>query len=711
MDATSSLAPRFPRYYKPRPDAVSVEVAGCIEVKFGSGFEVKDLTTAFDSGVISISNIPVEIPSFEIQRALAPFGCAKFTAREVIDVLTSRQTVTAAFPTMEQALQTIAALHGAHLWENTITVKLLTIRSEQAAHNLSEAQVRLTWDQPGRVGYAGYETKEQAQAVVARVQGTVLRSAIVEAEMYEGLPTIGLANVRFWLPPTATEKDMQRFGQCEGIMMDRPNYLSLGDTAVKLRTTLEEFGQLERFQVLPPPYKNHKIRAWATYTTAESAKSATRSLDRIKRRWLGLAPLTAEYVPSLEYSISPEQFRMARTDIDHLVQACRDSGGLSNVNIFFTPTPVIKLSAQDMKTLGSLKRAFESALHGQTVKVDGEIAWDDHFTSRSGREAVQAFERLYPGVSIRVDALRRKIIVHGPPMCRRNAAADIAATVLRQREYQTTAIPLPGNPVAFLVSAELDNLVNELGRNNVVLNLQKRVLAVCGGPQAVEAAQLAILRATHQYPAQRHFEVAECPACCNDVSAPVALECGHTWCKRCLVKYLASATSDPIFPLVCFGNDGACDHPIPVSLARELLSADQFEALARASFLAYIHARPDQFHHCPTPDCEQVYRTVPPNTVLQCPSCFNRICGKCNKESHDGEPCNDAQEELFQEWTAAHDVKNCPGCKVPIERSAGCNHMTCVRCQTHICWVCLQTFPRGEGIYDHMRAEHGGIGL
>ncbi|KZP18600.1 hypothetical protein FIBSPDRAFT_1027453 [Athelia psychrophila] len=35
-----------------------------------------------------------------------------------------------------------------------------------------------------------------------------------------------------------------------------------------------------------------------------------------------------------------------------------------------------------------------------------------------------------------------------------------------------------------------------------------------------------------------------------------------------------------------------------------------------------------------------------------------------------------------------HDVKACPGCKACIERIAGCNHMACTRCQTHMCWEC-----------------------
>ncbi|KAM0750960.1 hypothetical protein T439DRAFT_326001 [Meredithblackwellia eburnea MCA 4105] len=30
----------------------------------------------------------------------------------------------------------------------------------------------------------------------------------------------------------------------------------------------------------------------------------------------------------------------------------------------------------------------------------------------------------------------------------------------------------------------------------------------------------------------------------------------------------------------------------------------------------------------------------------------------------------------------------CPGCQVPVEKSMGCNHMTCARCSTHFCFRC-----------------------
>lgn len=55
----------------------------------------------------------------------------------------------------------------------------------------------------------------------------------------------------------------------------------------------------------------------------------------------------------------------------------------------------------------------------------------------------------------------------------------------------------------------------------------------------------------------------------------------------------------------------------------------------------------------------------------------------------------------------------CGGCKcgTMIEKTFGCNHMTCLACGIHICWVCMKTFSDGAPVYDHMRREHGGIGL
>lgn len=55
-------------------------------------------------------------------------------------------------------------------------------------------------------------------------------------------------------------------------------------------------------------------------------------------------------------------------------------------------------------------------------------------------------------------------------------------------------------------------------------------------------------------------------------------------------------------------------------------------------------------------------------------------------------------------------IKECPGCKIPTQKTFGCDHMSCsVRgCGTHWCWNCGVAFDARE-IYEHMNRDHGGM--
>jgi len=47
--------------------------------------------------------------------------------------------------------------------------------------------------------------------------------------------------------------------------------------------------------------------------------------------------------------------------------------------------------------------------------------------------------------------------------------------------------------------------------------------------------------------------------------------------------------------------------------------------------------------------------------------------------------------------------KNCPKCKVPIEKNSGCMHMTCYSCRYDFCWLCMGDYKKHQ--------EETGIGL
>lgn len=53
----------------------------------------------------------------------------------------------------------------------------------------------------------------------------------------------------------------------------------------------------------------------------------------------------------------------------------------------------------------------------------------------------------------------------------------------------------------------------------------------------------------------------------------------------------------------------------------------------------------------------------------------------------------EAQEnQANTEWKQTN-TKQCPHCKVAIEKNNGCNHMTCNQCRHEFCWICLERYP------------------
>lgn len=54
-------------------------------------------------------------------------------------------------------------------------------------------------------------------------------------------------------------------------------------------------------------------------------------------------------------------------------------------------------------------------------------------------------------------------------------------------------------------------------------------------------------------------------------------------------------------------------------------------------------------------------------------------------------------------------IKKCPNCGEGIQKNEGCQHMTCLKCNSHICWNCLKFFKTSKECYDHLAKQCGGI--
>jgi hypothetical protein len=79
---------------------------------------------------------------------------------------------------------------------------------------------------------------------------------------------------------------------------------------------------------------------------------------------------------------------------------------------------------------------------------------------------------------------------------------------------------------------------------------------------------------------------------------------------------------------------------------------------------------------------------------IKCNFCkIAEFCLKCHLSSHAGD-C-EAPDEAIQEYILKN-TRQCPGCRINIEKSEGCNHMHCTQCNTDFCWLCGVRYDRNE---------------
>lgn len=699
---------------------IPVTVADHITVKLRSGFDIQDVITGFETRWVHLEDVSPHVKESQLRSLLEAYQVDELCIPDGKSA--KRLTVKVQFSTAAQAMEASIALHGRHFQGRKLTAKLPLNTTARGSTVLRDTAVRITWNAPQRVGYAGYVTLDEAKAAIALATGFVMKDNIVTAVLYEGLPAVGVYSVMFsHLPPDAERKDLEQFGNAESILLERPNYESLDSARHAVLRTLRSCGNLSNFDLVLPIW-NGTVLGWATFETHADASNARDHLDGQRPRAIGgKTYISARHVQSLNFSLPLSKFKMLEGDITRLRWAWRTrfNHDVTLVDRLTSPDgPVhIRISAENVSNLGIAKAEFEQLQRGEVVTLQKKPIWDRFFSQLSGQLFLREVESRYPGIGLRTQM--GKILLLGPIEQRQLARRDIMTRFQELQARQFWRIPLSGKVVGPFVGTNLVTLQKTLGPENCYVHhlsdSDQRNLIVRGNEQAYRIACEAVEKVQSRHtdtsmPSPRSV----CPVCFTEASVPTILTCGHTWCTSCLESYLVSAVENKSFPLTCLGDDASCTERISIILAKKILSGEDFASLCDASFWSYVHARGDQFHHCPTPDCAQVYRAVSGSVILQCPSCLVRICSGCHAEAHDGLTCEErdqAEDKLYHEWAATHDVKNCPGCKTPIERSEGCNHMTCIKCQTHICWECLATFPKGDGIYEHMRQKHGGIGL
>ncbi|XP_063166560.1 E3 ubiquitin-protein ligase RNF217 [Candoia aspera] len=106
--------------------------------------------------------------------------------------------------------------------------------------------------------------------------------------------------------------------------------------------------------------------------------------------------------------------------------------------------------------------------------------------------------------------------------------------------------------------------------------------------------------------------------------------------------------------------------------------------------------------HIPTPTkTENKYK-------IQCPTCQFVWCFKCHSPWHEGVNCKEFKkgDKLLRHWAneiehGQRNAQKCPKCKIHIQRTGGCDHMTCSQCNTNFCYRCGERYRQLRFFGDH----------
>ena len=664
-----------------------------------------------------MGNLPENISDNLLSKLLSPFG-------EVLEIRrplnsTSPLTVKIHFANPRDAYCAFTSLHGTTKFGCQLDLRM-GLDLDNKGTLIKDSGIRIDWDAPHRTWYAGFASQGLAEQALRVMQNTPYGDFLPTGSLHTTLPSVGVATVKMkFLPLDVDEQGLNIYGRLQGLMSERPSYqgYTVQDTIDGVRNLLTRFQtRMLDFEVRPPPYKEAKMRAWAYFLTPADAKAAAENLHGRKPQFTGYNRIHARHIKTITFQVSVVKFRRVAMSIHSLAESIRNQNARNSLSVFDKNSHFcLKLCGEDLKLLGHLKAEVEKILNGETVLKDGKTAWDDFFKRNAGIVFLQDLERAHTGVSTETDPTRRKIRLFGVAEKRLIVREKILEKIEHLRLQKSCFIPLEGPLLAAFVSGELASLREKLGSEHVILDFGGHALRLRGDEKAFNVARDAVELVRKKYKIRRNRQAiaVECPVCLDEVSSPIKMTCGHSWCRTCFQNYLTAASEQKLFPLTCLGNEGKCTERISLYAAKEVLSAADFDALVSAAFDTYVQTHPEELHYCPTPDCLQVFRPAPEGILLQCPSCLVRICPTCKADAHDGLTCTELKDgdNLFKEWADQRDVKRCPGCHIAIEKDEGCNHMKCTVCQTHICWMCMKTFPGGDGIYGHMRSEHGSFGL
>ncbi|KAF8381656.1 hypothetical protein PRIPAC_70798 [Pristionchus pacificus] len=176
-------------------------------------------------------------------------------------------------------------------------------------------------------------------------------------------------------------------------------------------------------------------------------------------------------------------------------------------------------------------------------------------------------------------------------------------------------------------------------------------------------------------------------------SGPFSLDCTHHFCVNCWLRQAQVCIDMGWDEVDCM--DPQCSSILSKTSARRLFSEESYAFFVSSTQEARF--RKGKGRRCPLCRWTVDYSGAKSDSC----SCGALLCGLCSSLFHGSLPCDKAEQynaylrkngmDTILGDMASSNVVNelvrCPACETPLQRSAGCDHMTCV-CGASFCFRC-----------------------
>ncbi|WAO92145.1 Hypothetical protein NCS54_00963900 [Fusarium falciforme] len=483
-----------------------------------------------------------------------------------------------------------------------------------------------------------------------------------------------------------------------------------------VRSMLDEFGPLEQWEV-PEISEGGQIKGQAVFFEESHARNAATALDGKRLPFSKSRRLSTAVVTVVRFDVLSRVYNVVQGHIN----AYKRSWGDQNVDFATFPPRgsylTLQLKGNDRESMAKAKHELELILSGEVMRQGGKNIWHPSFNN--GGDAYESLKTIEEelGVVIIRDGWLSQFRVFGAEG--RQTLAEKALNRVIKGMVSPYLIRLnQESELRWAVEGGLEEIKSQLGQDKAVFDESSRSILIQGSENDFAKAKLIMARGqagTSRDPLKRKQY---CQICFWEAEEPVMTSCNHVYCGNCLIEMCeAIARNASEFCIVCEGDSGNCRRVLELSEICSLLPSKTFDNILEKSFTSFVQSHQQQFRYCPTPDCSQVYRaasqTEEQPTTFTCNRCLGFICTACHV-AHPSLTCAEHQDHTSGGLQALNNLKkelgvqDCPRCETSLEKIAGCDHITCQACRTHICWVCMATFGDGDACYQHLMTVHKG---